>query len=121
MFRLGLKGYLTCPINHHSEKVAHLENKAIITLTKRVKKIEKKLKHKRKRAVIDSSEVEEPSLDHEDSHKQRMIIEEIDKDKNVNLVKSSEQGEAHETADHRMYFSTVSPQTNDDETLAEDC
>nr|GEV54734.1 retrotransposon protein, putative, unclassified [Tanacetum cinerariifolium] len=101
--------------------VSTLENKAIITLTKRVKKIEKKLKHKRKRAVIDSSEVEEPSLDHEDSHKQRMIIEEIDKDKNVNLVKSSEQGEAHETADHRMYFSTddVQAHIQADEDLAQ--
>nr|GEW90084.1 hypothetical protein [Tanacetum cinerariifolium] len=51
-----------------SDKVTYLENeltstkavynKAFITLTKRVKKLEKKLKHKRKRAVIDSSEEE---------------------------------------------------------------
>nr|GEW36050.1 hypothetical protein [Tanacetum cinerariifolium] len=77
-----------------SDKVTHLENeltstkavynKALITLTKRVKK-----------------------------------IEEIDKDKNVNLVKSSKQGEAHETAKHIMDFSTTSPQIDDDETLAE--
>nr|GEZ40078.1 hypothetical protein [Tanacetum cinerariifolium] len=84
-------------------------NKALITLTKRVKKLEKKLKHKR-RAVIDSLE-EEASLDHEDSPEQGRMITEIDKDKNVNLVKSSKKGEAHDTA--------ASPQTNDDETLAE--
>nr|GEV11729.1 zinc finger, CCHC-type [Tanacetum cinerariifolium] len=56
------------------------------------------------------------------------MIEEIDEDENVNLVKSSKQGEAHETAGHRMEsddnevvdFSTASPQKDDDEiTLAE--
>ncbi|GKC44189.1 hypothetical protein Tco_1061911, partial [Tanacetum coccineum] len=41
-------------------------NKALITLTKRVKKLEKQLKHKKRRAVIDSSEDEGPSLDAED-------------------------------------------------------
>nr|GEW92765.1 putative ribonuclease H-like domain-containing protein [Tanacetum cinerariifolium] len=54
------------------------------------------------RAVIDSSSEEEASLDHEDSPKQGRMIEEMDKDENVNLVKSSEQREAHETAEHRM-------------------
>nr|GFC34720.1 hypothetical protein [Tanacetum cinerariifolium] len=47
------------------------------------------------------------------------MIEEIDKDENANLVKSSEQGEAHEPAKHRMDFSTASPQIDDDETLVE--
>nr|GEX57655.1 multiple organellar RNA editing factor 9, chloroplastic-like [Tanacetum cinerariifolium] len=50
------------------------------------------------------------------------MIAEIDKDENVNLVKSSEQGEAHKTAEHTMEskFSTASPQKDDDETtLAE--
>nr|GFA38095.1 hypothetical protein [Tanacetum cinerariifolium] len=46
------------------------------------------------------------------------MIEEINKDENVNLVKSSEQMEAHETAEHRMDLSTAI-QTDDDETLAE--
>nr|GEY90627.1 hypothetical protein [Tanacetum cinerariifolium] len=111
-----------------SDKVTHLENqltstkaiynKALITLTKRVKKLEKKLKHKRRREVINSSEKEEASLDHEDSPKRGRMIEEIDKDKNVNLIKSSKQGEANETAEHRMDFSTATPQTDDDETLA---
>nr|GEX11451.1 hypothetical protein [Tanacetum cinerariifolium] len=101
------------------DKVTHLENeitrtkavynKALITLTKRVKKLEKKLKHKRRRALINYSEEEEASLDHEDSPKQGRMIEEIDKDKNVNLVKSNEQWEAHETAEHRIDFSTASP------------
>nr|GEU77419.1 putative ribonuclease H-like domain-containing protein [Tanacetum cinerariifolium] len=100
-------------------EVTHLENeltstkavynKALITLTKRVKKLGKKLKHKR-RAVIDSSSEEEVSLDHEDSPKQGRMIKEIDKDENVNMVKSSKKGEAHETA--------ASPQIDDDETLA---
>nr|GEV84389.1 hypothetical protein [Tanacetum cinerariifolium] len=85
----------------------------------RVKKLEKKLKHKRRKAVIDSlEEEEEASLDHEDSPKQWRMIEEIDKDKNGNLVKSNEQGEAHEIAEHRMDFSTASPQIVNDETLA---
>nr|GEY38598.1 hypothetical protein [Tanacetum cinerariifolium] len=110
------------------DKVTHLEyeltstkaiyNKALITLTKRVKKLEMQLKHKRSRAVIDSSKEKEAILDHEDSPKQGRMIEEIDKDKNVNLVKSSEQGEAHETVKHRMDLSTAS-QIDDDETLAE--
>ncbi|GJV75835.1 hypothetical protein Tco_1507419 [Tanacetum coccineum] len=56
------------------------------------------------------------------------IIEEIDEDENVNLVKSNKQGEAHDLAGHRMEsddtevvdFSTASPQNDDDEvTLAE--
>nr|GEZ95446.1 hypothetical protein [Tanacetum cinerariifolium]GEZ96695.1 hypothetical protein [Tanacetum cinerariifolium] len=46
------------------------------------------------------------------------MIKEIKEDENVNLVQSSKQGEAHETAKHRMDLSTAS-QTDDDETLAE--
>nr|GEV60925.1 ribonuclease H-like domain, reverse transcriptase, RNA-dependent DNA polymerase [Tanacetum cinerariifolium] len=111
-----------------SDKVTHLKNeltstkavynKGLITLTKRVRKLEKKLKHKQRRVVIDSSSKEETSLDHKDSPKQGRMIEEIDKDKNVNLVKSSEKGEAHETTEHIMDLSTAS-QTDDDETLVE--
>nr|GEV17590.1 hypothetical protein [Tanacetum cinerariifolium] len=75
VFRLGLKGYLTYPMNHHSEK--------------------------------------------------GRMIKEIDDDENVNMVKSSKQGEAHETARHRMEsddtqvvdFSTVSPQKDDESFL----
>nr|GEU58885.1 ribonuclease H-like domain-containing protein [Tanacetum cinerariifolium] len=112
-----------------TEKVTSLENeltstnavynKALITLTKRVKKLEKQLKHKGRRSVIDSSDDAKPSLDAEDSPKKGRIIEELDKDENVNLVQSSEQGEAQETAEHRMKFSTASPQTANDETLDE--
>nr|GEX33258.1 hypothetical protein [Tanacetum cinerariifolium] len=61
-------------------------NKALVTLTKRVKKLENKLKHKRRRAFIDSSEDKEASLDHKDSPKQGMMIEEIDEDENVDLM-----------------------------------
>ncbi|GJQ96162.1 hypothetical protein Tco_0855121 [Tanacetum coccineum] len=121
-----------------SDKVTALENelrstkavynKTLITLTKRVKKLEKKLKLKRRSIVDDSSEDKEASLDNEDPSKQGKTIEEIDEDENVNLVKSSKQGEAHETTEQRMesgdtevvYFSTASPQNDDDEvTLAE--
>nr|GFB07366.1 hypothetical protein [Tanacetum cinerariifolium] len=49
---------------------------------------EEQLKHKGRRAVIDSSDVAKPSLDAEDSPTQGMMIEELDKDKNVNLVQS---------------------------------
>nr|GEU72663.1 hypothetical protein [Tanacetum cinerariifolium] len=56
------------------------------------------------------------------SDKERMS-EEIDEDKNVNLVKSSKQGEAHETAGHRLEsddtevvdFSTARPQKDDED------
>nr|GEX15870.1 hypothetical protein [Tanacetum cinerariifolium] len=70
----------------------------------------------------------EASLDKEDSPKQRRMIELIDEDENVNSIKSSKQGEAHETVRHRIEsddtevvdFSTTSPQKDDDEiTLAE--
>nr|GEU29608.1 hypothetical protein [Tanacetum cinerariifolium] len=83
LFRPGLKGYLTCLMNHLLEKVTHLE----VRMTK-----------------------------------------EIDEDKNINLVKSSNQGEAHETAGHRIEsndtevvdFGTTSSQNDDDEiTLVE--
>nr|GEX60120.1 putative ribonuclease H-like domain-containing protein [Tanacetum cinerariifolium] len=43
--------------------------KALITLTKRVKKLKNKLKHKRRRAVVESSKDEEARLDKEDSPK----------------------------------------------------
>nr|GEU83151.1 reverse transcriptase domain-containing protein [Tanacetum cinerariifolium] len=69
-------------------------NKALITLTNRVKNLEKQLKHKGRRAVIDSSDDAKPSLDAENSPKQGRMIEELDKDENVNLVQSNEQGEA---------------------------
>nr|GEZ86201.1 hypothetical protein [Tanacetum cinerariifolium] len=62
------------------EKVTSLENeltstkaiynKALITLTKRVKKLVKQLKHKGRRAVINSSDDAKPSLDAKDSPKQ---------------------------------------------------
>ncbi|GJU13365.1 hypothetical protein Tco_1135761 [Tanacetum coccineum] len=122
------------PMNHHSEKVTALEdelrstktfyNKSLITLTKRVKKLENKLKLKRRSTIVNSSEDEEASLDIEDPSKQGRLIEKIDQDKNVNLVKSSKQGEAHKTAEHEMEsdvdFSTASPQNDDDKiTLAE--
>ncbi|GJY76808.1 putative ribonuclease H-like domain-containing protein [Tanacetum coccineum] len=75
-------------------------NKSLITLTKRVKKLENKLKLKRRSTIINSSEDKEASLDIEDPSKQARMIKEIDQDENVNLVKSSKQGEAHETAEH---------------------
>nr|GEZ61352.1 hypothetical protein [Tanacetum cinerariifolium] len=108
-----------------STKVVY--NKALIILTKRVKKLEKKLKHKRRRAVVDSSKDEEASLDKEDSPKLGRMIDEIDEDENTNLVKSSKLGEAHEIAGYRkesddtkvVDFSTASSQKDDDEeTLA---
>nr|GEU66631.1 glycoprotein-N-acetylgalactosamine 3-beta-galactosyltransferase [Tanacetum cinerariifolium] len=111
-------------------EVTHLEvgRAAFITLTKKVKKLEEKLKYKRRRAVVDSSGDEEASMDKKDSPKQGKMIEEINEDENVNLVKSSKQGEAYEIARHKMKsddnevvdFSTDSPQKNDDEiTLVE--
>nr|GEW85402.1 hypothetical protein [Tanacetum cinerariifolium] len=72
-------------------------HKAFITLTKRVKKLEIQLKQKRSRAVIHSSDEEEPSVDIKDSPKQGRMIEELDKDEDINLV--SKQGEVHETAE----------------------
>nr|GEZ26591.1 hypothetical protein [Tanacetum cinerariifolium] len=63
---------------------------------------EKQLKYKGRRAVIDSSDDEKPSLDAEDSPKQGKMITKIDKDKNVDLVKSNEQKEAHTIAEHIM-------------------
>nr|GEV00194.1 hypothetical protein [Tanacetum cinerariifolium] len=95
------------------KSIKDIYNKALITLTKRVKKLEKNLKHKRRRAFLDSSEDEEASLDQENSPKQRRMIEEINEDENTNLAKSSKKGEAHETT------STVSPQKdNVEEPLA---
>nr|GEU77416.1 putative ribonuclease H-like domain-containing protein [Tanacetum cinerariifolium] len=83
-------------------------NKAFITLTNRVKKLESQLKHKKSRAVIHSSDEEGPSVHIEDSPKQGRIIKEMDKDENINLF--SKQGEVQETAKHLR---------DDDETLAE--
>nr|GEV29164.1 hypothetical protein [Tanacetum cinerariifolium] len=68
-----------------SSRVTTLENelsstkavyhKAFITLTKRVKKLKTQLKQKRSRAVIHSSDKEEPRLDIEDSPKHGRRLE----------------------------------------------
>nr|GEU39846.1 hypothetical protein [Tanacetum cinerariifolium] len=50
-----------------------------------VEKLETQLKQKRSRAVIHSSNVEEPSVHIKDSTKQGRMIEELDKDKDVKL------------------------------------
>nr|GEW62201.1 hypothetical protein [Tanacetum cinerariifolium] len=83
-----------------SDKVTTIENEltstkavykmALITLTKRVKKLEKKLKQKRRRTIIVSSEDEEASLNHEDSPKQGRMIKEINENENVNLTDDDE-------------------------------
>nr|GFC25002.1 hypothetical protein [Tanacetum cinerariifolium] len=73
-------------------------NKAFITLTNRVKKLESQLKQKRSSAVIYFSDEEGLSMHIEDSPKQGRIIEEMDKDTNINLV--SKQRELQETAEH---------------------
>nr|GFD36291.1 hypothetical protein [Tanacetum cinerariifolium] len=67
------------------------------------------LKQKRSRSVIYSSNEEEPSVDIKDSPKQGRMLEELDKDEDVNLV--SEQGEVHEKAELSK--------DDDDVTLAE--
>nr|GFA11264.1 hypothetical protein [Tanacetum cinerariifolium] len=113
----GYRSQSHAPRNHG--RVTTLENdlsstkavyhKAFVTLTKRVKKLFTKLKQKRSRAVIHSSNEEEPSVDIKDSPKQWRMIEKLDKDKNVNLV--NEQGEVHETDDPSK--------DDDDATLAE--
>nr|GFC50494.1 hypothetical protein [Tanacetum cinerariifolium] len=89
-----------------SNRVTTLENelsstkaiyhKAFITLTKKVKKLETQLKQKRSRAVIHSSDEEEPSMDIKDSLKQGRVIKELEKYEDFKLV--SEQGEVHEIA-----------------------
>nr|GEW95382.1 hypothetical protein [Tanacetum cinerariifolium] len=87
--RTSSEGGLGCHVMMR-DKVTALENElkstksiyneAFITLTKRVKKLEKKLKLRRRRAVVDSSKDEEASLDKEDSPKQERMIKEIDED-----------------------------------------
>nr|GEY57075.1 retrotransposon protein, putative, Ty1-copia subclass [Tanacetum cinerariifolium] len=84
-----------------SNKVSTLENelirtkavyhKAFITLTKRVKKLETQLKQNRSRAVIHSSYEEEPSVHINDSPKQGRMIEELEKDEDVNLLSFDEE------------------------------
>nr|GEZ07570.1 hypothetical protein [Tanacetum cinerariifolium] len=60
-------------------------NKAFITLTNIVKKLESQLKQKKSRAVIHSSDEKGLSVHIEDSPKQGRITEEMDKDENINL------------------------------------
>nr|GEV63640.1 hypothetical protein [Tanacetum cinerariifolium] len=66
-------------------------NKAFITLTNRVKKLESQIKQKRSSAVIHSSDEEGPSVHIKDSPKQGRIIKEIDRDKNINLLSLDEE------------------------------
>nr|GEX08489.1 hypothetical protein [Tanacetum cinerariifolium] len=67
-------------------------NKAFITLTNKVKKLESQLKQKRSRAVIFSLDEKEPSVHIEDSPKQERIIKEMDKDENINLSSAKDKG-----------------------------
>nr|GEW11048.1 ribonuclease H-like domain-containing protein [Tanacetum cinerariifolium] len=108
LFRLGLKGYLTCLTNHHSEKVTHL-----------------KVRRAHKSCLLQG-----PYHSHQKSKevREKALKKKGSEDENVNLVKSSKQGEAHQIAGHRMEsddtkvvdFSTASPQKDDDEiTLVE--
>nr|GEY01835.1 putative ribonuclease H-like domain-containing protein [Tanacetum cinerariifolium] len=109
------------------DKVTHLENelistksiynKALITLTKRVKKLEKKLKHKRRRAVIDSLEEEAANLDHEDSPKQGRRIEEINKDENKIKKKEMMQISLVEEITQRFYEEEQAQILRDEEML----
>nr|GEU61406.1 ribonuclease H-like domain-containing protein [Tanacetum cinerariifolium] len=55
-------------------------NKAFITLTNRVKKLESQLKKKRSKAIIHFSNKEGPSVRIKDSPRHRRIIKEMDKD-----------------------------------------
>nr|GFB22344.1 hypothetical protein [Tanacetum cinerariifolium] len=112
------------PVHARPERLSNLPNEPP---RGEGKELEKKLKHKRQRAVVDSSEDEEASLDKEDSPKQGRMIKEINEDENTNLVKSNKQREAHETAGCRkesddtkvVDFNTACPQKDDDEeTLA---
>nr|GEY72766.1 hypothetical protein [Tanacetum cinerariifolium] len=84
----------TVPTPHNSPLIGETKlsttkdiyNKAFITLTNRVKKLESQLKQKRSKAVIHSSNEEGPSVHIKDSPKQGMIIEKMDKDENINLT-----------------------------------
>nr|GFA80113.1 hypothetical protein [Tanacetum cinerariifolium] len=100
------------------EASPHLQNITIIyrkTMTK-TGRMSIRIPQSNVPLIINSSKEEEASLDHEYSPKQGRMIEEIDKDENVNLVKCNVQGEAHETAEHKIDLSTSQ---TDDETLAE--
>nr|GEV69228.1 hypothetical protein [Tanacetum cinerariifolium] len=102
-----------------SNKVTTLENdhsstravyhKAFITLTKRVKMLETQLKQKRCRAVIHSSNKEEPGLDVVDSPKQGMMIKELDKDKDVNLVREQGEGGYKQSHFKGMKYEDIRP------------
>nr|GEX98447.1 hypothetical protein [Tanacetum cinerariifolium] len=82
------------------DKVTTLENKLtstkavyntiLITLTKKVKKFEKKLKHKRKRAVIDSLEDEEANDDETHVEILLNIKRSASKDKGKSIMQESE-------------------------------
>nr|GEV74564.1 putative ribonuclease H-like domain-containing protein [Tanacetum cinerariifolium] len=102
--RTSSKGGLRChftmgnsPVKARPERLSNFPNKPPLGE-------EKQLKHKGRRAVIDSSDDAKLCLDAEDSPKQEKMIEELDKYENVNLVQSSDQGEAQETSEHRMEF-----------------
>nr|GEX19818.1 reverse transcriptase domain-containing protein [Tanacetum cinerariifolium] len=83
LLKLGLRECLNNLMIHLSQEVTHLE-------------VMRRLSSSR-RAVIHSSDEEEPSVDIEDSPKHGRIIEAIDEDENVNLVSEREEGIMQET------------------------
>nr|GEZ71329.1 hypothetical protein [Tanacetum cinerariifolium] len=91
----GLEGEL--------KKTKEIYNKALITLTKRVKKLEDKNKsatarlHRRKLRLVLSDDEEDPS-------KQGRIIDQLDQDETINLINAtqvSDQGEAYDQEEER--------------------
>nr|GEU37947.1 hypothetical protein [Tanacetum cinerariifolium] len=94
------------PVQARPERLSNLPNEPTL-------EEENKLRHKRRRAVVDSSEDEEASLDKEDSPKQGRMIKEINEDENTNLVKSNKQGEAHETSRRRKESDDTESAAND--------
>nr|GEW23321.1 putative ribonuclease H-like domain-containing protein [Tanacetum cinerariifolium] len=71
-----------------------VNNKAFITLTKRVNKLEKKLKHKRRMGVVDSLEDEKAKEERESlsiEERSRLLIEFIDQRKKMLAAKRAEE------------------------------
>nr|GEX12383.1 ribonuclease H-like domain-containing protein [Tanacetum cinerariifolium] len=78
---------ITCRRKSKQEyKTKLLYNEAFLKLIDRVKKLEKRIKSKRRSAVIVSSKDEEEDLDVEEASKQGRKIAQIDQDKGITLL-----------------------------------
>nr|GEV11691.1 hypothetical protein [Tanacetum cinerariifolium] len=128
--QLALMGYVTdsdkltfqkgdSPVQARLERLSNLPNELPLGEANTSRSGEGSMQYLELMEICTQLSEKVTSLENElTSTKAGRMIAKINKDENVNLVKSSKKGEAHKTVEHiiESEFSTISPQEDDDDT-----